>query len=276
MRSKMRSPKITSVKPSIYPALTFNIIRAAALLASIVVGLILAVFIYHLHADGYKLPFAFLILLITAVFSLLNVLFTTVINCSCGLSPKLSIILNIILLLLWLLSLALLSYSMSGTILTKCTTADWANSTGISVCRSYKALFSFTVIGTAAYIASIALDVIVRRRVNRLGVYNPMESAAMLGEDPADVKLANRRSDPFAYDPDPTPPVMAGGNHYGDVPAYSHAYSHSYSNSLDNAHAQESSGFLDNAHAGTGPRVRFGSDQGYPPSHTHYDPAGYR
>jgi hypothetical protein len=165
---------------------------------------------------------------------------------------------------------------MSGTILTKCTTADWANSTGISVCRSYKALFSFTVIGTAAYIASIALDVIVRRRVNRLGVYNPMESAAMLGEDPADVKLANRRSDPFAYDPDPTPPVMAGGNHYGDVPAYSHAYSHSYSNSLDNAHAQESSGFLDNAHAGTGPRVRFGSDQGYPPSQTHYDPAGYR
>ncbi|KAJ5387789.1 hypothetical protein N7509_010330 [Penicillium cosmopolitanum] len=276
MRSKMRSNKITSVKPSIYPALTFNIIRAAALLASIVVGLILAVFIYHLHADGYKLPFAFLILLITAVFSLLNVLFTTVINCSCGLSPKLSIIFNIILLLLWLLSLALLSYSMSGTILTKCTTADWANSTGISVCRSYKALFSFTVIGTAAYIASIALDVIVRRRVNRLGVYNPMESAAMLGEDPADVKLANRRSDPFAYDPDPTPPVMAGGNHYGDVPAYSHAYSHSYSNSLDNAHAQESSGFLDNAHAGTGPRVRFGSDQGYPPSQTHYDPAGYR
>ncbi|KAJ5983992.1 hypothetical protein N7481_006091 [Penicillium waksmanii] len=276
MRSKMRSPKITSVKPSIYPALTFNIIRAAALLASIVVGLILAVFIYHLHADGYKLPFAFLILLITAVFSLLNVLFTTVINCSCGLSPKLSIILNIILLLLWLLSLALLSYSMSGTILTKCTTADWANSTGISVCRSYKALFSFTVIGTAAYIASITLDVIVRRRVNRLGVYNPMESAAMLGEDPADVKLANRRSDPFAYDPDPTPPVMAGGNHYGDVPAYSHAYSHSYSNSLDNAHAQESSGFLDNAHAGTAPRVRFGSDQGYPPSQTQYDPAGYR
>lgn len=61
MRSKMRSTKITSVKPSIYPALTFNIIRAFALLSSIVVGLILAVFIYHLHADNYKLPFAFLI-----------------------------------------------------------------------------------------------------------------------------------------------------------------------------------------------------------------------
>ncbi|KAJ5755760.1 hypothetical protein N7533_005303 [Penicillium manginii] len=269
MRSKMRSTKITSVKPSIYPALTFNIIRAFALLSSIVVGLILAVFIYHLHADNYKLPFAFLILLITAVFSLLNVLFTTVINCSCGLSPKLSIIFNIIILLLWLLSLALLSYSMSSTILTKCTTTDWGNSTGIAVCRSYKALFSFTVIGTASYIASVAL--------RRHRVYNPMESAAMLGEDPADVKLANRRSDPFAYDPDPTPPVMAGGNHYGDVPAYSHAYSHSYSNSLDHAQAQESSGFLDNAHAGTGPRVRFGSDHGgQSQSQTHYDPAGYR
>lgn len=56
----MRS-KSPSVKPSAYPALPFNIIRAAALLASIVVSIILAVFIYHLHADGYKLPFPFLI-----------------------------------------------------------------------------------------------------------------------------------------------------------------------------------------------------------------------
>lgn len=56
----MRS-KSASVKPSAYPALPYNIIRAIALLASIVVAIILAVFIYHLHADGYKLPFAFLI-----------------------------------------------------------------------------------------------------------------------------------------------------------------------------------------------------------------------
>lgn len=55
MRSK------ASVKPSAYPAIPFHGIRFIAFLSSIVVGIILAVFIYHLHADGYKLPFAFLI-----------------------------------------------------------------------------------------------------------------------------------------------------------------------------------------------------------------------
>jgi hypothetical protein len=54
MRSK-------SVKPSAYPALPFHAIRFLIFLSSAVVAIILAVFIYHLHADGYKLPFAFLI-----------------------------------------------------------------------------------------------------------------------------------------------------------------------------------------------------------------------
>lgn len=221
-------------------------------------------------------------LLITAVFSLLNVLFTAVLNCSCGLSPKLSIVFNILLLLLWLISLGLLSYSMSGTILTKCSAEYWANSTGISVCRSYKALFVFTVVGTAAYIASVALDAIVRRRQNRLGVYNPMESAAMLGEDPSDVKLADRRSDPLDYNS--VPPPMSGAQ-YADAPPYSHAYSHSYSNSIEHGHAEESAMFLDDAPGRSGqagPRVRFSAyDQdhaGYPhpADQTRYDPAGYR
>lgn len=55
MRSK------ASVKPSVYPPVPFHSIRILAFLSSVVVGIILAVFIYHLHADGYKLPFAFLL-----------------------------------------------------------------------------------------------------------------------------------------------------------------------------------------------------------------------
>jgi hypothetical protein len=54
----MRSP---SVKPSAYPPLPFHLIRFFIFLSSIVVGVILAVFIYHLHADGYKLPYSFLV-----------------------------------------------------------------------------------------------------------------------------------------------------------------------------------------------------------------------
>jgi hypothetical protein len=246
-----------SVKPSDYPALPFHGIRFVTVLSSIVVAIILAVFIYHLHADGYKLPFAFLVvrpqptnpnapnkpdtnqplliqLLITALLTLLTTLLTSLCNCACGLSTKLSLLLNTTHLILWLLSLALLSYSMSGTILTKCTTEYWATTTALTVCRTYKALFAFTIVGTASYIAAIWLDVVVRRRQTRLGEYNPMGSTAAVGEDPWDVKLAERRDS----EAEGVPLVegrRAGGN-----------------------------------------RVRFGQAYPHPAEQTGYDPAAYR
>ncbi|KAJ5669636.1 hypothetical protein N7462_010706 [Penicillium macrosclerotiorum] len=249
----MRS-KATSVKPSAYPALPFHGIRFVTFLSAAVVGIILAVFIYHLHADGYKLPFAFLILLLAAVLSILNNILTAVINCACGLSTKLSIALNILLLILWALSLALLSYNMSGTILTKCTTTYWATSTALSVCRCYKALFAFTVVGVASYIAALWLDFVVRRRHNRLGAYNPMGSTPGLGDDAFDVKLADRH-DPVA------------GAHYDNIPGTNHVDPY--------AHAGEAQQYYDAAPPRTrGPgHVRFDS---YASEHTAYDPAGHR
>ena len=50
-----------SVKPSLYPPLPFHLIRAIALLSSLVVGIIIAVFLVQLHKGGYKLPWAFLV-----------------------------------------------------------------------------------------------------------------------------------------------------------------------------------------------------------------------
>ncbi|KAF3388522.1 hypothetical protein F1880_003699 [Penicillium rolfsii] len=233
-----------SVKPSDYPALPFHGIRVVTVLASIVVAIILAVFIYHLHADGYKLPFAFLVpasyfqLLITSLLTLLTTLLTSFFNCACGLSTKLSLFLNIFHLILWLLSLALLSYSMSGTILTKCTTEYWATSTALTVCRTYKALFACTILGAVSYIAAIWLDVVVRRRQTRLGEYNPMGSSAAVGEDPWDVKDSGVEGQ---YDA--SVPLVEGGRQRGN-------------------------------------RVRFGQGQGqgyqHPAEQTGYDPAAYR
>ncbi|KAJ5216075.1 uncharacterized protein N7498_002482 [Penicillium cinerascens] len=249
MRSK-------SVKPSAYPKLPFHGIRFLIFLSAAVVAIILAVFIYHLHADGYKLPFAFLILLIAALLSILNVVFTSLVNCACGLSTKLSIILNALLLALWLLSLALLSYNMAHTILTSCGTQYWGNKTGISVCRSYKALFTFTVTGTVASIASIWLDFIVRRRANRLGAYDPMGSMAAVGEDPADVKLADRNESVSSVKYDAVPPPMSGA---GSAPYY------------DSAPARSRRGES---------RVKFNTydhgGYGVPAQQTGYDPAMYR
>lgn len=187
--------------------------------------------------------------------------------------------LNTLLLLLWLLALALLSYSMAHTVLTSCGTQYWANKTGISVCRSYKALFAFTVTGTASQIAALWLDLIVRRRQTRLGAYDPMGSTpAMLGEDPMDVKLADRRSESVSNTTatyEAVPPPMSGAQH--------HQPHQPYVQTLEYGHAGEAAQYYDAAPARSrrgAPRVRFSSYEqghyGYPGGQTGYDPAMYR
>ncbi|KAJ6160217.1 hypothetical protein N7497_004754 [Penicillium chrysogenum] len=253
----MRSP---SVKPSAYPPLPFHLIRFLIALSSLVVGVILAVFTYHLHADGYKLPYSFLVLFVSAGLSLLNIILTSIIHCSCGLSTKLSISLNILLTILWALSLGLLSWSLASTITTACTTTYWGNSTGISVCRTYKTLFTFTAIGLVSYIAAVWLDVIVRRRQTRLGVYDAMGSHPGLDDSGAfDVKMDERHSEstPALHDYDNVPPAMSGAHGQGP-PGYGH--------NLEYAHAGEAQNYYDTApgmsHRGA-PRVRFSAyDQG--------------
>ncbi|EAW06487.1 uncharacterized protein ACLA_081770 [Aspergillus clavatus NRRL 1] len=216
MRSK-------SVKPSLYPPVPFHTIRTIALLSSVIVGIILAVFIYHLKSGGYKLPWTFLVLLIAAILSLLNYVLTTITHTCHGLSPRLSLLSNTILLILWLISLGLLSWSMFGTILTSCTATDWVTATGISVCRTYKALFAFTCTGTIAAIAAVVLDVIVHKRQTRLGSYDPMTSTQ-------DIKLHERNSSVMSGAGMHTvPPTGAGAVGPDDERAplqYNHAHSH--------------------------------------------------
>ncbi|KAJ5525529.1 hypothetical protein N7494_012179 [Penicillium frequentans] len=219
-------------KPSDYPALPFHGIRFLSFLSSLIVAIILAVFIYHLHADGYKLPFAFLILLIVSLLSLLNVIFTSLINCACSLNTKLSIILNFLIFLLWALGLALLSYNMAHTILTSCTTEYWGNSTGENVCRMYKVLFTFTILATASNIALLALDGIVRRRQNRLGAYGLAGPA----EDHMELKLAGERDAASGYEA--VPPVMTGGYRHQNT---------SYAHTLEQSHAGEAAEYYDAA-----------------------------
>lgn len=162
---------------------------------------------------------------------------------------------------------------MSSTILTSCTTQYWANTTGISICHSYKALFAFTVSGTAAHLAHLWLDLVVRRRQNHLGAYDPMDSTPGLGlgDDPMGVKMADRRSES----------VSASGGGYEAVPPPMPGAT--YANALEHGHAGEAAQFYDAAPARSrrgAPRVRFSSydRDGYrhPAEQTGYDPAMYR
>ncbi|KAL4978632.1 hypothetical protein BDW66DRAFT_9735 [Aspergillus desertorum] len=163
-----------SVKPSEYPALPFHLIRFVLFVSSLLIAIILGVFAYKLHQADQKFPWAFLVLIIAAFLSLLSLVFTTILHCCYGLSPRLSLITNSTVFVVWAVAFVLLAWSVSHTILTTCNATYWATSTGIAVCRMFKALFAFAIIGAAALIASIVLDVIAYRRQTRLGEYDPM------------------------------------------------------------------------------------------------------
>ncbi|RJE21493.1 hypothetical protein PHISCL_06155 [Aspergillus sclerotialis] len=183
---------------------------------------------------------------------------------------------------------------MSRTIQTSCTKTFWGTSTGISVCRSYKGLFAFTAIGTAATIASVWLDIIVRRRETRFGKYGQMTSETALG----DVKLEDRNS-AYLSAPLPPPPGPGTGVHDDDpwnVPhpvnardGYPPEYWGGDRDSLDAGHhaAVERDYYGDSDYYygqqtpawSQGPRSRLGRreyEYSYLPEQTGYDPAAYR
>lgn len=73
--------------------------------------------------------------------------FTIVLHCCCGLQPRLNIILNSGLAILWAMGFAMLAYYMSGTLAHYCDVDNWNDGTGIMVCRIYKAVFTFALLG---------------------------------------------------------------------------------------------------------------------------------
>ena len=67
---------------------------------------------------------------------------------------------------------------MAGTLGHVCDAANWGSEAGIMICRIYKALFTFTMLGAISAVAMVALDIKVRRKQNSLGKYNQMRDSA--------------------------------------------------------------------------------------------------
>ena len=91
-----------------------------------------------------------------------------------SLGPIFSLIVNMALLILWSLGLGLLGWNMSGTLGHVCNKDNWGSWMGIMVCRLYKALFSFTVIGWVSLVALVILDFRARSKQKKQGLYNQM------------------------------------------------------------------------------------------------------
>ena len=51
----------------------------------------------------------------------------------------------------------------------------WATTTGVMVCRIYKALYSFIVVATASAGASVILDISVSNELSKRGAYREMK-----------------------------------------------------------------------------------------------------
>lgn len=82
-----------------------------------------------------------------SLFSIVALLVTIVLHCCFGLNPRFNLAINGFLLVIWAISWSLLTWFMSGTLANMCDVQHWHEDVGIMVCRIYKALFTFTLLG---------------------------------------------------------------------------------------------------------------------------------
>ncbi|KAF1981977.1 hypothetical protein K402DRAFT_215927 [Aulographum hederae CBS 113979] len=167
--------------PTHYPFLLFHGLRSAQLLSSVVVGSIMCYFIYHLKAGRWPLPWTFIVLLTVSLLTLLFLSLTIILHLCTGLNPRLNIVLNLSSGCLWTLGFALLTWWSSTTLSHVCNLENWHDGTGVMVCRTYKVLFAFALLGWVSTLAALTLDFIVWRRATRLGRYGRMGEPLVAG-----------------------------------------------------------------------------------------------
>lgn len=170
------------------------------------------------------------------------------------------------------------------------------------MCRIYKTLFAFTVAATGAAIAAVWLDIVVRRRETRFGVYGAMGSNTAFGNE-GDVKLQDRSSmlstaplgagmrreeDAFNDVPDPDDVYVRRRDHSGSGDGGDAALLDEYRGDAGYGHA-DGYGYGYAGDAGYGGSPAWGQPQrggdygggyvaypGFQASGTAYDPGAYR
>ncbi|KAK5166961.1 uncharacterized protein LTR77_007690 [Saxophila tyrrhenica] len=157
--------------PSSYPRVPFHLFRCFQLISSIIVGGIMAYFTYHLRHDNYKEPWTFIWLFSASLASIAALTVTICLHCLLGLNPRLNIGINAFLAAIWALSFGLLTWYMTDTLGDACDTEHWHEDVGIMVCRIYKALWTFTLVGLGATLAALFLDIYVHRKQTSRGMY---------------------------------------------------------------------------------------------------------
>jgi hypothetical protein len=160
-----------------------------------------------------------------SLLTILVISITTTLHCCHVLSPRLSLLFNIPLLIFWLLSFSLLTWNMSGTLTHVCNRSNWGNGDGVMICRIYKTLFSFTCVGTTSAILAVILDIKTRRKQVRLGNYAAMgnsRAGSRMSEKIPEIHVEPLRGE--------SPPAAVRENSpYGQTHSPSHGYHDSVS-----------------------------------------------
>ncbi|QIX01416.1 hypothetical protein AMS68_006933 [Peltaster fructicola] len=165
--------------PSQYPRLPFHGLRVTQLVSSIIVGSIMIYFInalVHEHPSDrptqtFPVPWTFIFLLASSILSVCALIFTMVMHCCIGLNPRMNLLINGGLSALWGGSWSVLTWYVNGTLQGQCSLDTWNAEEGVMVCRIYKTLFTFALLGFLSTLAAFCLDVYVRRRQTRSGIY---------------------------------------------------------------------------------------------------------
>jgi len=131
-------------------------------------------FVANLIHDGYSIPWTFLLLLAVSLATVAALTVTIVLHCCCGLNPYINVFLNGALFVIWTVSFSMLMYWSSGTLLHVCNVDNWQVDVGIMVCRLYKALFAFALLGFVSTLCAMLLDIYVFRKNTSRGKYNQM------------------------------------------------------------------------------------------------------
>ncbi|GAB7349378.1 hypothetical protein MBLNU459_g8503t1 [Dothideomycetes sp. NU459] len=147
----------------------FHLIRTAQLVSSMIVGAIMLYFIWHLTHDHWATPWTFIVLAAVSLLTIAALSATIVFHFCCGLSPVLNICLNGAAFVLWGMGFGMLSWWMWGTLTHMCDLRNWNDGTGVMVCRIYKALFTFSLLGFVSTICALALDLHIFRLGQRGG-----------------------------------------------------------------------------------------------------------
>lgn len=146
-------------------------------------------------------------LLSVSLLTLATLTLTILLHTRHGLNPVLNVLLNSALALLWTVSFSLLAWWSASTLSSACAPESWDSDTGTRVCRTYKALFSFALLGTVGTLGAVALDVRVLRSSTRKGRF--MSLGALGGKRGARAELDDVDDGIW----DMNPPAMLAGRH---------------------------------------------------------------